>query len=353
MWFGSVVFGLFAFFFSALSHCLRLKESIVLPLALVGGVGSLFLVSWWNGCVLFSLLVFLYWLSHLLTQVVRTSIHFCQVLYRARGIFYLRLFGLPLLDYIPGTRCMYASRIYIDMYSYLFRSMTSFFFSRFLFHLFFVFRFLFSLSCPSHLLTLMRTSIQCVPVSICYYVRLGEFCAVLRYDVFFFLLVSFFNLFSFFVFRLSFSLSTCLLGCWSAYVVPAVSRVYACFVLSMHISCVLVDIQHTWVRGDSSRRYRICGHKTTTQAATLYRVESSTMPCCCAGLWQALHCGGIALQCLLPLLQYNVASLVLRFCDHRAWISLGWTVSTDPGCVRVRYFYPSSSTPSVRADSSW
>ena len=32
-------------------------------------------------------------------------------------------------------------------------------------------------------------------------------------------------------------------------------------------------------------RYKLCGHKTTTQAATLYQVDSrSAMPCHCAGL---------------------------------------------------------------------
>ena len=36
-------------------------------------------------------------------------------------------------------------------------------------------------------------------------------------------------------------------------------------------------------------RYKICGNNTTTQAAMLYQVDSSssTMPCRCAGLWQA------------------------------------------------------------------
>ena len=68
-------------------------------------------------------------------------------------------------------------------------------------------------------------------------------------------------------------------------------RCYACVcVLHLKTPFLLVDIQHT----QCSRVffileiYNMCGHKTTTQAATLYQANSgSAMPCHYAGLWQA------------------------------------------------------------------
>ena len=66
-----------------------------------------------------------------------------------------------------------------------------------------------------------------------------------------------------------------------------------CVFFHIKPSFLLVDIQHTqcprWFF--VVERCDLCGHQSLIQAATLYQVDSSssTMPCRCAGLWQAQH----------------------------------------------------------------